>query len=78
MIKINTKSFKETRAWIVQRLKDLGGEDVFVYPKKIQTRAWRIPAFKRPPMMEKMPNLQSEQKQDKQTLGEKEDDDIPF
>ena len=74
----NTKSFKETRAWIVQRLKDLGGEDVFVYPKKIQTRAWKIPAYKRPPMMEKMPNLQSTQKEDKQTLGEKEDDEIPF
>ena len=29
-------------------------------------------------MMEKMPNLQSTQKEDKKTLGEKEDDEIPF
>ena len=74
----NTKNFKESRPWIVQRLKDLEGEDVIVYPKGVQTRAWKIPAFTAPKKMEKMPDLKSEDKPDKEVLGGTEDEVIPF
>ena len=43
----NSKNFKVQRVWIVQRLKDIGGENITVAVRKIQTRAWVIPAFER-------------------------------
>jgi hypothetical protein len=65
----NSKNFKQSRGWIVQRLKNLGGEDTLVYPKKTQTRAWKIPAFKRPMMMEETPDLKSKERTEKDVLG---------
>ena len=74
----NTKNFKENRSWLVQRIKDLEGKDVMVYPKGIQTRAWKIPAYTQPKKMEKMPDLKTEEKTDKDILGGTEDEVIPF
>jgi hypothetical protein len=74
----NTKNFKENRSWLVQRIKDLDGEDVRVYPKGIQTRAWKIPAYTQPKKMEKMPNLKTEEKTDKDILGKSDDEEITF
>ena len=74
----NSKNFKQSRAWIAQRLKDLGGHDTLVYPKKTQTRAWVIPAFERPPMTENIPNLKSQASVDSDVLGKEDDEEIPY
>ena len=43
----NSKNFKVQRVWIVQRLKDIGGMNITVAVRKIQTRAWVIPAYEK-------------------------------
>ena len=43
----NSKNFKVQRVWIVQRLKDIGGTNITVSVRKIQTRAWVIPSFEK-------------------------------
>ena len=74
----NSKNFKQSRAWIVQRLKNLHGVDVLVYPNKTQARAWAIPSFDRPNRIKNMPNLKTTKLTDKELLSREDDEEVPF
>jgi len=76
----SSKNFKVPRPWIVQRLRDMEGEDVTVYPQKVQTRAWTIPEFKSPIKDVPLPSLKAEKKEDDKVLGGEntDDEEIPF
>tara|TARA_R110000824_G_scaffold161806_3_gene337263 strand:+ start:1649 stop:3247 length:1599 start_codon:yes stop_codon:yes gene_type:complete len=73
----NSKNFKQSRAWIVQRLKNLHAVDVKVYPNKTQARAWAIPSFPKPNRIKNTPNLKTIKPKDSDLLKE-DDEEIPF
>ena len=74
----NSKNFKQSRAWILQRLKNLHGFDVLVYPNKAQARAWAIPSFPKPNKIEVTPNLKTIKPKDSELLNREDDEEIPF
>jgi hypothetical protein len=76
----SSKNFKVPRPWIVQRLRDMDGKDVTVYPQKVQTRAWTIPEFKLPIKDVPLPPLKTEKKDTDKVLGGEDIDneEIPF
>ena len=71
------QKFKQSRAWIVQRLKNLHAVDVKVYPNKTQARAWAIPSFPKPNRIKNTPNLKTIKPKDSDLLKE-DDEEIPF
>ena len=77
----NNKNFKVQRVWIVQRLKEIGGMSVLVSVRKVQTRAWVIPAFEKSEEEISTPSVlksKDEPPSDKTVLGGDDEEEIPF
>ena len=77
----SSKNFKVQRVWIVQRLKEIGGTSIIVSVRKVQTRAWVIPAFEK--SEEEITTPSSLKSKDKvlpetKVLGGDSDEEIPF
>jgi diphthamide synthase subunit DPH2 len=77
----NNKNFKVQRVWIVQRLKEIGGMSVLVSVRKVQTRAWVIPAFEKSEEEISTPSVlksNDEPSKEKTVLGGDDEEEIPF
>ena len=77
----NSKNFKVKRIWVVQRLKDLGGLNITVSVRKIQTRVWMLPAFEKSTEEIDLPSTLTNKevsKEDQVLGGKNEEEEIPF
>ena len=77
----NSKNFKVKRIWVVQRLKDLGGLNITVSVRKIQTRVWMLPAFEKSTEEIDLPSVLTDKevsKEDQVLGGKNEEEEIPF
>ena len=77
----NSKNFKVKRIWVVQRLKDLGGLNITVSVRKIQTRVWMLPAFEKSTEEIDLPSVLTEKevsREDQVLGGKNEEEEIPF